>query len=369
MLESKLNIEELSQSPTRFGRIDIHHHLIPPSFAETLQKKGISQIAGASIPVWNSERSIEVMNMNGIQTAILSLSSPGVYFGNIPEAVSLARQCNEFAAELKSKYSGRFGSFAVLPMPFTDLACREATYALDTLNAEGVVLLGSTEGIFLGDTSLDELMEELNKRKAIVFVHPNLHVTSQELKLKTPGFMVEFICDTTRAAVNLIFSGTLEKYPDIKWILSHAGGFLPYVGWRISLGNLMSEFAGTVPQGVMHYIRRFYYDTALSASPYAMASLKELVDPSHILFGSDFPFAAAPLIAIEVHALDNLTIWNDNIKHRINRGYALNLFPAYKEENETTKPLPVYGQLQMRDRVRRVLMKPLLYLAEKIRSR
>jgi 6-methylsalicylate decarboxylase len=154
------------------------------------------------------------------------------------------------------------------------------------------VLLGSTDGYFLGDPRFDALMAELDLRKAVVFVHPNLHKTSTELRLVAPGFLVEFVCDTTRAATNLILTGTLEKYPRIRWILAHAGGFLPFIAWRLSLASGLPGIRVKAPKGILHYIRSFYYDTALSPSPYAIAALRELVEPEHILFGSDYPLRA-----------------------------------------------------------------------------
>jgi predicted TIM-barrel fold metal-dependent hydrolase len=141
------------------GRIDVHHHVIPPAFVATMQAKGIEKVAGAPLPKWDPQKSIAVMDANGIQTAITSLSAPGVHFGDgVGQAVELARRCNEFSAGMVAQYPGRFGFFAVLPMPFTAQACAEAIHALDVLKADGVVLLGSTDGHFLGDPLFDELM-------------------------------------------------------------------------------------------------------------------------------------------------------------------------------------------------------------------
>lgn len=351
------------------GRIDVHHHVIPPKFSETLRGRGINFVAGAPLPNWRPENSLEVMDLNGIQSSILSLSCPGVYFGNKNEAIDLARNCNEYSAEVKEYYPSRFGFFAVLPMPFTEAACKEAMYALDILQADGIVLMGSTDGKFLGDAHFDELMSELNRRETVVFVHPNMHETSESLSINTPGFMVEFLCDTTRAAVNLVLTGTIEKYPKIKWILAHAGGFLPYVAWRISLGNMMKEIAVNAPQGILEYIKRFYFDTALSPSPMAMAALKELVEPSHILFGSDFPFAPAPLAALQVDTLEKSTIWNDQEKYGINRGNALRLFPQYKASNEQVLAKPIYDSMDLKGRIKFQMKKPILSILDKIRNK
>ncbi|NWH07459.1 MAG: amidohydrolase [Alphaproteobacteria bacterium] len=312
------------------GRIDVHHHVIPEAFTAVMRRRGIKKVAGAELPQWTPERSIGIMDQNGIATAILSLSAPGVYFGSKSEAVKLARACNETVAAAQAKYPGRFGLFAVLPMPITDKACAEATYALDTLKADGVVLLASTDGHFLGDPRFTELMAELDRRRAIVFVHPNIHPTSTKIGLDYPGFFVEFLCDTSRATANLIFTGTLERFANIRWILSHAGGFVPYIAWRLMLAQGVPELAKNAPKGVLHYLQQLYYDTALSPSPYALSALLQLVDPSHILFGSDFPFAPDIVISLETQALADSPVLTPELRQAIDRENALKLLPAFK---------------------------------------
>jgi predicted TIM-barrel fold metal-dependent hydrolase len=254
-------------------------------------------------------------------------------------------------------------------MPFTAFACAEAIHALDTLKADGIVLLGSAEGYFLGDERFDDLMAVLNDRAAVVFLHPNLHPTTDTLRLKTPGFIVEFLCDTTRAAVNLILSGTLERFPRIRWILAHAGGFLPYIAWRVSLANAMPETNANIPQGVLTYMSRFYFDTALSPSPYAMAALQALVEPSHILFGSDFPFAPAILAALQCKTLDEAAFFNADAKAAVMRGNALRLFPRLASQDETVIPAPVYRSQPLAKRIRRRLARPALAMVERMRNR
>ncbi|KVH40869.1 amidohydrolase [Burkholderia cepacia] len=315
-------------------RIDVHHHFVPPAYRIAMSRHGLNHVAGAELPKWSPEISLSVMDSNAIKTALLSISAPGVYFGNLNEACGLARECNEYAASTRDAYPGRFGSFAVLPMPFTEESCREAVYAFDVLSAEGVVLLGSTEGKFLGAPEFDELMAELDRRRAVVFVHPNMHRTSEDLELGAPGFLVEFLCDTTRAALNLILTGTLERYPRIRWVLAHAGGFLPYVAWRLSLANLMPEWASKAPAGVLTYIRRFYFDTALSPAAYPQAALRELVEPTQILFGSDFPFAPEPVTAMQCDTLEHSPIWSAQAIANIERDNALRLFPRFAVGNE-----------------------------------
>ncbi len=350
-------------------RIDVHHHLIPPVFKNAMERYGIHEVAGAPLPKWTPQDSIEVMDACGTRTALLSLSAPGVNFGTLSETVKLARLCNEYASELSQKHAGRFGYFAVLPMPFTEEACKEACYALDHLGAVGVVLLGSTDGVFLGDSALEELMAELNRRKAVVFVHPNLHASSQSLGLNMPGFLMEFLCDTTRASLNLVLTGVLERYPDIRWILAHAGGFLPYIAWRASLANFMPEFVNAAPQGVMHYIKRFYFDTALSPSPFAMPALKELVGAQQVLFGSDFPFAPAIASHLQVKTLDNLDVWNAQERAMINYENAINLFPSLAASGDVVRKLPEYQRETQAGKLARMLRSPIINLAERMRKR
>ncbi|WP_371367841.1 amidohydrolase family protein [Pseudomonas sp. QL9] len=352
------------------GRIDVHHHIIPPVYAEAIYRHGLQLHAGAPLPQWSAQKSLDVMDLNGIQRAITSLTTPGAHLGGgVAQAASLARACNEFAADLRSRHPQRFGSFALLPLPFTEASCTEAVHALDVLGADGVVVFGSNDGVFLGDPRLDELMAELDRRAAVVFVHPNLHQTSEQLGMQAPGFLIEFLCDTTRAAVNLILTGTLERFPRIRWILAHGGGFLPYVAWRVSLANALPQFQDKAPQGVMTYLRRFYFDTALSPSRYSMAALKELVEPSQILFGSDFPFAPAPLTTLQCQTLEENPLWSAEQLYGIHRGHALSLFPQYRQADEQVIPAPIYAGESFSSRLKRSLTRPVGAFVERVRSR
>ncbi|MCP3103386.1 amidohydrolase [Myxococcus sp. K15C18031901] len=351
------------------GKIDVHHHVIPPAFSQAMERHGLREVAGAPLPRWTPTRSLSVMEENDIATALLSLSCPGVYFGDLAEAVDLARRCNDSVAELTRLHPGRFGSFAVLPMPFVEESCAEAIRALDVLHADGVVLLGSTEGVFLGAPRLEELMAELDARGATVFVHPNLHATSTTLGLEGPGFLLEFLCDTTRAALNLILTGTMERYPRIRFILAHAGGFLPYAAWRLSLANLMPPYDTQAPQGILTYLRRFYFDTALSPGAPTLAALREFVDPSHLLFGSDFPFAPEPITALQVKTLKESHVLSPDLRAGVDRAHALRLFPRYASASEHPEPLPTPPREAALDRVKRLLRRPLVSVAQRLRDR
>jgi predicted TIM-barrel fold metal-dependent hydrolase len=170
------------------------------------------------------------MDRNHIEMAVTSLSAPATHFGDDRAAQELARRCNEFSADLVRTHPSRFGTFATLPMPFVEGTVEEAVYALDTLNADGLVLLSSNnDGSYLGDARFDPLMAVLNERDAVVFVHPAIPVIADRIDVKIPAFAMEFTFDTTRAIFNLVFNGTMERYPRIKWVVAHAGGTVPYL--------------------------------------------------------------------------------------------------------------------------------------------
>jgi 6-methylsalicylate decarboxylase len=307
-------------------RIDVHQHMLPPEYVSALAKLGITAAGGRPFPVWDVQSALEVMDRHSITTAIISISEPGIYFGDRVFARDLARRCNEFSAQLIRAYPQRFGAFAILPLPDVDAALRELEYALDTLKLDGVVLLSSIDGRYPGDPLFDELFTELNRRKAVVFLHPTVPAINSELKLDLPPFLIEFVFDTTRAVTNLIYSGTLERCPEIRFILAHAGGTVPYLAFRISFGQVMLPDA---PQGVMTYLKQFYYDTALSAYPNALRSLQELVDASHILFGSDYPSAPEVAIYLSVQGIQNYGGFDEQARKAIGRESALSLFPRF----------------------------------------
>ena len=239
----------------------------------------------------------------------------------------LARRCNEFSAQLIHEYPQRFGALAILPLPDIDAALRELEYALDSLRLDGVVLLSSVDGIYPGDPLFDELFTELNRRKAIVFLHPTVPAINSELKLDLPPFLIEFVFDTTRAVTNLLYSATLERCPDIRFIVAHAGGTVPYLAYRISMGQIMLT---GVPQGALTYLKQLYYDTALSVNPNALRSLQELVDAPHILFGSDYPFAPELALFFFVQGIQNFDGFDEQARKAIERESALALFPRFR---------------------------------------
>jgi predicted TIM-barrel fold metal-dependent hydrolase len=269
----------------------------------------------------------EVMEQNGIATAMVS-PVPSTYWDNRESAVRWSRHCNEFLARIVQDDPSHFGGFATLPLPETGAACKELDYALGSLRLDGVLLWASQGVQYLGDPDFDELFQELDRRAAVVFIHPNTRPPGSEVpNLALPHLLVEFVFDTTRCITNLLYSGTFERYPSIRYIVSHAGGAVPYLAWRIGLGQFLPGLGKSVPKGPLHYLQHLYYDTALSPSEYALAALLKLVPHTQILFGSDFPMAPAPLVKAEVSSLEASGVLDEDAHTAIDRGNALALFP------------------------------------------
>lgn len=348
------------------GRIDVHRHIVSPAMDELLARRNIHSLAGIAVPQWTAEGFSAALQADGVQTAITSVVIPGIQV-EAAELTGFSRSSNEYSRSLRDQYSGQLGFFAHVPLPFTEQACAEAIYALDNLGADGVVLMASNDGKFLGDPAFDELMHELNQREAVVFVHPNLPVTSQ-LALDTPPSLLEYPCDITRAGLNLILSGTMERFHKIRWILAHAGGFLPYVAWRVSLANAMPDYGDKSTQGVLTYLRRFYLDTASSVSRPTMATLGELVDPSRLLFGSDTPFAPQGQTLRAIEQLVSSDFWSAGHAVRVQRGNALSLFPRYRQPGEAVAPLPVFEQESMASYAKRQALSPVRTAVQKLRE-
>ena len=309
-------------------RIDVHNHIIPSEYLKELAGIGITESLGRSFPEWSAEKTLAVMDANGIRAAVTSLSSPGVWFGDASFARRAARLCNEASARLVGDRPARFGAFASLPLPDTAASLEELAYALDTLRLDGVVVLSNVGGTYIGDGMHEELYAELNRRRVVVYVHPTDPAAGNPLGKEIPTYLMEVTFDTARAIFNLLYRGVLERYPDIRWIFSHAGGALPYLAWRVSLGQFVLPDAGSaVPRGVPYYLKKLYYDTGLSANPYVFRTLRELVEPSQILFGTDYPFAPEILSAETVKGLRAYDGFSPDDLEKIEFRNAEELFP------------------------------------------
>jgi predicted TIM-barrel fold metal-dependent hydrolase len=300
------------------GRIDVHHHAILPRIQQLMRECG----APFTLP-WSLAETWDVLHSNDIDFALVSNPIPGGFFADAAQAARFNRSANEAVAEFVANYPDRFGLLAALPMPHVDAALAEAEYAFDDLHADGVVLIAHAGDSYLGDPCYDPLFAELNRRRAVVLVHP---MTLPGGPATVPPVLVDFLLDTTRGAVNLILTGALDRYPGITFILAHGGGFLPYAASRVQ--SLGAAFYGLDGARVADALGRFYYDVALTA-PSGLPSLLAAVPADRILFGTDWSAVPAGVVAAGARSLDaGLSGQAGSARHDIYRGNALSLFPT-----------------------------------------
>jgi 6-methylsalicylate decarboxylase len=297
-------------------RIDVHHHVVPPQFGDD----------SLPIKVPDIETQLQSMDKWQIRTAITSLT-PRVILKNMHRLREVARTCNEFQARMALEHPARFGSFALLPLPDVDGALEEITYALDILHLDGVGLFSSVNDRYLGDPLFDAVFDELNRRNAVVFIHPTHCEAPAATNLGAPPFVVEYVFDTTRAIVNLVFTGTLKRCPDIRLIIAHGGGAVPYLAHRIS----MLEGHRRAPQvaDVILQLRALYYEIASTTTAYALRSLQEIADPTRILWGSDLPFVYGKRLQEEVDHWEQYDGFDAAARMDIEHQNALQLFPRF----------------------------------------
>jgi 6-methylsalicylate decarboxylase len=308
--------------------IDVHAHLIPPFYREALIAAGRGPSISGGFPAWSPEQALEQMDQNGIAAAILSVSQPGVHFGDDSAACNLARTFNDYMARLSAARAGRLGAFAVLPLPDVPGALAETDYALDVLKLDGVGLLASYGEQFLGDDKFDPLLERLNAREAVVFVHPNLHPGSRTLTLNVPAWVVEYPFDTTRAVVNLVLSGKRRRYAKIRFILAHAGGTIPFLAWRIAAApQIDKRYAALSSADIRSDLRSFWYETAQAPGPETFGALRLIAAPERILFGSDWPYCLSPVTSAMIDALRQV---DARQRLGVESANALHLFPRFK---------------------------------------
>ena len=313
------------------GKIDTHAHYVPPAYRRYLEEEAF--FGGQATPAWSPEAALDEMETLGVETSVLSVARPGFWFGNAERAAGMARHVNEYAADLVRDQPDRFGLFAALPLPDVDRALREVEYAFDDLHCDGVILLANCDGVYVGDPRLEELMAELDRREAVVFVHPN--ALPAEPLPGVPVFVADFLLDTTRAALNLIRHGVLRRYPRLKVILAHGGGMLPYASHRIASltpikenpeSGASSEGEAIDRAGFLAECGRFYFDTALTASPHSMPSLMAFAQPGHVTYGSDWPYAREDNSEYFTAQLDAYPL-SDASRSSIERGAAELLIP------------------------------------------
>ena len=297
--------------------IDVHHHYFAPAF-QTKRKDQIVESGGSKLLNWTPQISVDQMDMAGCSTAIISSGGPGVWYGRdtLDNNRAMAREMNEFGTRMGVDHKGRFGLFASLPLPDADGSLKEIEYAFGTLKADGVGLWSNFDGKFLGDPLYAPVLEELNRRKAVAYVHPKVTSDFDDEKDPLRALGVNWT-NTTRTVISLLNAGVFTKYPDIKFIFSHGGGLTWMVAPRLTAG---------APEKLAA-LKRLYYDTAqVSGNPMAWDVFKSFADPTHIMFGSDSPYGNVPVMYKDLRNRNLSSVENVAIEH----GNADPLFPRFR---------------------------------------
>jgi predicted TIM-barrel fold metal-dependent hydrolase len=293
--------------------------MVPPAHAEFLTKKNVPAIK------WSVQMSLDDMDKSGIKTAVLSQIQPGTWFGDAAESRRMSRIINEYGAKLVQDHPGRFGLFATITPLDVEGSLKEIEYAFDTLKADGLGLLTSYNGKYLGDPSFAPVWEELNRRKAIIYIHPLAANCCGDVVPGIPSGSIEYATDSTRTIAHLVFTGTSQKFPDIRWIFSHSGGVLPFLTQRFIQQQKVQKHP-FLPNGPMPEFKKFYYELAQGNTKAQLYGLSQIVDSSHMLYGTDFPYRDGA----EVNAGIAEYGFNAGDLASIDRGTAMKLLPNLK---------------------------------------
>lgn len=317
----------------RNGAIDVHHHFTPPGLGAR-GGGGAPPARGTTAPAggrggggWTVARSLESMDEAGIATALLSMTQQGnVLYDATEKGRTAVRVCNDFGATLVQDYPRRFGLFASIPFPDVEGSLKEIEYAYDTLKCDGIgVYTNDNQGRWPGDPHLEPIWQELNRRKAVVYMHPWVPACCNALDYGATPLMVEVDFETTRAVTSLIAKGVLSRCPDVKVITAHAGGTLPVLAGRMQ-DRWPADSAKYIPNGLAAELKKIYYDVAHATFQMPMAALLKLVPPTQLVFGTDYFPEAVDTTVNEIPALG----LSRDVLDMIERGNAERLFPRFR---------------------------------------
>ena len=290
--------------------IDIHHHVI-----------GKNNPNAALVPPWDMKIDEEALDRMGITGALLSLP--------VSASPEVTRQMNNFLAQFAAYDSKKYGMLACLPMEYAEDALKEINYAYETLKADGFSIPSNTKGVYPGDDRMNEILAELNRRSAVVLLHPTKPAEVNDSLYVKDMSIYEFPFDTTRAMMDLIYRSKIQKYPNIKWIVSHAGGVIPYIAYRLSTVAEENKASNLSEDDVLASLKSLYYDVALSTDPSVFSALKELVGASHILFGTDYPLRQEKGVTKSIEQISSYYGFDDSEKEQIMAETAKKLFPRF----------------------------------------
>ena len=307
--------------------IDTHHHFLPDFFYRETNDVH-APVGGLAPMAWTQETSLSFMDDAGIDIAVLSVSTPGVHTGDGQKAKSLARRCNEYLAEMIQQRPDRFAGFACLPLPDVDNSLNELTYALDELNLDGVVAFTNANGVYLGDPDLEELFQELERRKCTVYVHPNASPDPSAHALGLPDNLIDFTTDTNRVVSQMHYTNRFARTPNVRYIFSHAGGSIPYMAARFAIIDEMGFVPGGDERGsAADMFRRMFRDTALSVSDPVLQMLHDVAGAEQISFGTDFPYIQRGIGVKYKDRINNSERLSDSDKRGVFGNNAIKLFP------------------------------------------
>lgn len=309
------------------NRIDVHHHHLSPTYKKVSGPSRVTQRSDPALTNWSPTLALEEMGKAGIVTAMLSIPTGGIpaNLSGEPER-TLVRESNEYGAQMVRDYPGRFGLFASLPMLDPEQSLKEMEYAFTALKADGIAIMTDYGDKWPGDPVFAPIFEELNRRKAIVFVHPTTPSCCAKLIPEVPASWIEYDFDTSRAITSLLVNSTFTKCPNVRFIITHSGGTVPVLARRVA-DMFPPEMAAGAPQGVEAELKKLYYDIANGANPPALAALTKLAPMSQLLFGTDFPFAK---MSITVDGFREYGFSQKDVQ-AINNGNALRLFPRLRK--------------------------------------
>ncbi|MBI4459120.1 MAG: amidohydrolase family protein [Acidobacteria bacterium] len=337
-----------AQGPTANPRIiNCHCHFNSPAYRKVMQEKVGKHVEGFTthyvLNTWDNyspRKAVEDMDKHGIAASMISLVNPGSWFGDPEETRVLVRELNEYGAKMVSDFPGRFGLMAVLPMPIADLCLKEIEYAFDTLKAEGIGLLSSYGNYWLGSNLFQPVFDELNRRRAIVYVHAIDAPCCQDLMPGVGAATLEYNHDTARTIYSLVrkeppYNDKATRYSNIRFIFSHAGGTMPILIQRyggVGSGDVINEnLANPNPpaNSMLYHLRRFYYDTAQSSNIVQMTALKTIAGASQIVYGDDYPFGAEETAERTKHGLQKSGLTPQELQG-VYRENAVKLFTRFR---------------------------------------
>jgi predicted TIM-barrel fold metal-dependent hydrolase len=310
------------------GLIDIHAHFLTKGYLDAMHAAGVHDVDGYPMPDWSPESAIAHMDKWGIQTQILSISAPGIDFVRDEAARKLARKVNEELADIVARHPGRLRGFGILPLPDVDGALREIEHALDVLKFDGLGLYTNFGGIYPGDSRLDPLFEELNRRKAVTYVHPVAPPGFDMARFGFPAATLEYPFDTTRMITNLVSSGTMRRFPDFKMIVSHGGGTLPFLVPRIARHTTRFARVPVTPDDILADFKTFYFDVTAVSHPHAIDALLAIAPKDRLLYGSDHPFMLPGAITAGVDFLAKTSKYDEATRRAVGYENAQRLFPG-----------------------------------------